>query len=251
MSANGAAPEQKRRLSDAVGIGSKDRDLVVGDPRKSLHDLRILSNTTTSRLDNTYYSVLEKLSVLQASIASLKELSLIARQLNEDFDEDSQAVAKEIQEQIKAFGDFQAPQTKIEALQARIQTGREKVNKLGARVEVIRKRAEGWAKVEDQWQEKTRKRIKLFWALSAITLVVLVGLLIVQYTPARTPVPGLGLIDGLNGHGIKTGVLDLERGLVNESLTIETQVSKALGGLRKAPDNSLEDDPRLKVFDEL
>lgn len=224
-------------------------DVSPRDPRKSLHDLRILSNTTTSRLDNTYYSVLEKLSLLQASIASLKELSLIARQLNEDFDEDSQAVAREIQDQIKAFGDFQVPQTKIEALQARIQTGREKVNKLGARVEVIRKRAEGWAKVEDQWQEKTRKRIKLFWALSAIALVVLVGLLILQYTPARSPGPGI--IDGLNANGIKAGMLDLERGLVNESLTIETQVSNVLEGLRKTPDDSLEDDPRLKVFDEL
>lgn len=31
MSANGAAPEQrKRQLSDAIGEGSKDRDLVVG-----------------------------------------------------------------------------------------------------------------------------------------------------------------------------------------------------------------------------
>jgi hypothetical protein len=30
MSANEAAPEQKKRLSDAIGIGSKDRDLVVG-----------------------------------------------------------------------------------------------------------------------------------------------------------------------------------------------------------------------------
>ncbi|KFY21797.1 hypothetical protein V493_07103 [Pseudogymnoascus sp. VKM F-4281 (FW-2241)] len=249
MSANGAAPEQRRRLSDTIGMGNKDRDLVVEDPRKALHDLRILSNTTTSRLDNTYYSVLEKLSVLQASIASLKELSLIARQLNEDFDEDSQAVAREIQEQINAFGDFQAPQTKIEALQARIKSGREKVNRLGARVEVIRKRAEGWAKVEDQWQEKTRKRIKLFWALSAITLVALVGLLIFQYTPARSPGPSI--MDGLNVHDIKTGLLEIEKGLVNESLKIETQISKVLDGLRKTPDDSLEDDPRLKVFDEL
>lgn len=174
---------------------------------------------------------------------------MIARQLNEDFDDDSQAVATEIQEQIRAFGDFQAPQTKIEALQARIKTGREKVNKLGARVEVIRKRAEGWAKVEDQWQEKTRKRIKLFWALSATIVVVLVGLLIFQYTPARSPGPSI--VDGLNPRAITAGMLDLERGLVNESMEIETRVSKVLEGLRKTPDNSLEDDPRLKVFDEL
>ncbi|KFY05003.1 hypothetical protein O988_00345, partial [Pseudogymnoascus sp. VKM F-3808] len=30
MSANGAAPEQRKRLSDAIGMGSKDRDLIVG-----------------------------------------------------------------------------------------------------------------------------------------------------------------------------------------------------------------------------
>jgi BMFP domain-containing protein YqiC len=193
--------------------------------------------------------VLEKLSALQASIASLKELSLIARQLNEDFDNDSQAVTKEIQEQIRAFEEFQAPQIRIEALQARIYTGREKVNKLGARVEVIRKRAEGWAKVEEQWQEKTRKRIKLFWGLSALALVVLVGLLISQYTPARSQ--GSGIVDGLSAraHDITTSILDLEKGLINESLAITSP--KVLGGLRKTPDDSLEDDPRLKIFDEL
>lgn len=176
---------------------------------------------------------------------------MIARQLNEDFDNDSQAVTKEIQEQIRAFEGFQAPQIRIEALQARIHTGREKVNKLGARVEVIRKRAEGWAKVEEQWQEKTRKRIKLFWGLSALALVVLVGLLISQYTPARSQ--GSGIVGGLSAraHDITTNILDLEKGLINESLAITSQIPKVLGGLRKTPDDSVEDDPRLKVFDEL
>lgn len=219
------------------------------DLRKSLNDLHALSNTTTNRLDNTYYSVLEKLSILQASIASLKELSLMARQLNEDFDNDSQTITREFQEQLKGFEGFQAQHNTIEDLQSRIQAGRDKVNRLRGRVEVVRKRAERWSKVEEQWQEKTRKRIRLLWSLSVMALVVLVSFLIFQYTPARNQGPGV--MKGLDVPSIAARLSDFEQNLLDESLAISRQASEVLEELRKAPDAPSEEDSQLKAFDEL
>jgi len=219
------------------------------DLRKSLQDLRALSNATTSRLDNTYYTVLETFSTLQSSIASLKELSLLASQLDNDFNNESESIIKDIQEQVDGFEGFDAQQKNIEIMQYRIQSGREKVKKLADRVEVVRKKEEVWAKVEGQWQKKTRKRIKLFWALSAICLVVLLGLLIFQYTPGRTQ--EAGLMKGLSVPDVAAGISGLQRDLLNESLTLKRQASKVLDELRKVPDAPSEDAPRLRAFDEL
>jgi Sec-independent protein translocase protein TatA len=212
------------------------------DLRKSLQDLRALSNTTTSRLDNTYYTVLETFSTLQSSITSLKELSLLASQLDNDFNNESESITKEIQEQLDGFEGFDAQQKNIETMQYRIQSGREKVKKLADRVEVVRKKEEAWAKVEGQWQKKTRKRIRLFWSLSAICLVVLLGILIFQYTPGRTPEAGPDVAAGISG---------LQRDLLNESLTLKRQASSVIDEIRKVPDAASEDEPRLRAFDEL
>jgi hypothetical protein len=173
----------------------------------------------------------------------------MARQLNDDFNNESESIIKDIQEQLEGFEGFDAQQKKIEVMQSRIQTGREKVNKLADRVEVMRKKAEGWAKVEEQWQEKTRKRIKLFWALSAISLVVLLALLIFQYTPTRAQ--GSGVAKGLNVPSVAASISGLERNLLNETLILKRQASNILNESRKVPDAPLEDDPRLRAFDEL
>ena len=48
-------------------------------------ELDSFSTTTTRRLDDTYYSVLEKLGTLQSTIAALKELAGLSAQMNDTF----------------------------------------------------------------------------------------------------------------------------------------------------------------------
>lgn len=250
MPQDGTGVDEKVKPEVAPSTAEKAENAVAARSlRKSLQELRILSNNTTSRLDNTYYSVLEKFSALQSTVAALQELSLVARRLNDDFNEESQTITKEVQDQIDAFQGFEAQQRKIETLQSRIQIGTDKVDKLAARVEVVRKRAEGWATVEEQWQEKTRRRIRLFWAISATTLLVLLGLLIFQYTPARTLGPGV--LKGFDPPDVGDVVSKLEADVFNDSFTLKRQASHVLDELRRVPDAPLEDDPRLKAFDEL
>src|SRR5437016_3208943 len=111
-------------------------------------NLNALSNTTTRRLDNTYYSILEKLSMLQSTISSLKELANMTRALKTDFKAESDEVVSDVSAQLDTFSDFSEQEKRIEALQERIKKGREKIKVLANRVDVVKERVEGWERAE-------------------------------------------------------------------------------------------------------
>lgn len=217
--------------------------------RKSLVDLNTLSNNTTSRLDNTYYNVLEKLSILHGTIASLRELATLTRQLNNDFIKESTEVVQDIENQLDGFEDFHPQERKIENLEHRIERGREKAHMLGDRVDVVKQKIERWERVESEWQQRTRKRLKFLWAITAVALLLLVGLVAFQYTPARTHGPGT--LRGFNVSNITVNIPELEDVFGNETQSLKRPAIDALEKLRQVPEDELEDDPRLRAFDEL
>ena len=122
--------------------------------------------------------------------------------------------------------------------------GKKKVEKLSERVDVVRQRTTTWSRVEASWEEKTRRRIKLFWALSAVVLVLVVGGMIWQYTPARQ-----GGVEEIKVPIGKEGVKEVVGQLVNESLERRGEEKRVLDELRKG--RELKEDERLKIFDEL
>ncbi|KAK7755277.1 hypothetical protein SLS62_002782 [Diatrype stigma] len=204
---------------------TKDREKMastITGLSEALMDLGQFSTTTTRRLDDTYYAVLEKLGMLQSTIISLKELADNSQDLNEVFKAESREVTADIGSQLDAFGQFDDQQKLIEDLQGRIQAGREKVQALSERVGIVQKRIEGWGLADKEWQERTRKRLKVIW-LIMLTLGCIVTLLFVsaKYGPgileassatdltsgknaARPPLSGLPS-DGSKGVEIRTG----------------------------------------------
>lgn len=236
------------RMSPGYGNGLYTDD-IHSELRKSLVDLNTLSNTTTSRLDNTYYNVLEKLSILHSIIASLKELATLTRQLNDDFIKESTEVVKDIEIQLDGFGDFHPQERKIENLEHRIEAGREKAHMLGDRVDLVKQKIERWERVESEWQQRTRKRLKFLWAITAVALLLLAGLVAFQYTPARTHGPGT--LRGFNVSNISENIPELEDVFGNETQSLKRSAIDTLKKLRRVPEEELEDDPRLRAFDEL
>lgn len=177
-------------------------------------------------------------------------MSTSAAKLNDEFAKDSEGLTKELQQQLDAFQEFATQHKSIESLQSRIVKGQVKVNKLSERVEDVRHRAEAWSRVEAQWEESTRRRIKLFWAISAAVLILVVGLLVFQYGPSRQP-PGLTKSARAPEMTEMTeDVNELERDLATESMAIRKQTKAVVDDLR-GPERSFQDDPRLRVFDEL
>jgi hypothetical protein len=211
--------------------------------RKLLLDLNTLSNDTTRRLDTAYYSVHEKLGMLHSTIASLKDLARRTRNLNDEFKLESQGIVADIETQLVSFENFSVQGKKVKELQKRIEAGRQIVQALGTRVDVVKTKIEGWERVEMEWQQRTRKRLKILWAFIGLATLVFVLFLIFQYTPTRTQDPGV-----LYGFDIKNSTPGLGEKLSNETLRIAVDV---LERLRRGVDEGLGDDPRLRGFDEL
>ncbi|KAI1466794.1 uncharacterized protein F4812DRAFT_451717 [Daldinia caldariorum] len=170
--------------------------------RKSLVELGDFSISTTMRLDDTYYSVLERLRILQNTIVSLKGLTTMSQELDESFKAESQGLVDELEQQAKSFGHFDDQQRRIEELQGRIHAGRDMVETLSKRVDVVRERIEGWERADMEWQEKTRKRLKIVWIITSVIVFSLILLLVIaQYAPSSGDISGVPDLTSSNEQG--------------------------------------------------
>src|SRR5208282_2689046 len=174
------------------------------------------------------------------------ELAALTRKLNEDFIKESTEVVRDIEIQLDSFEDFHGQERRIEDLEHRIETGREKAHMLGDRVELVKQKIERWEKVEGEWQQRTRKRLKIIWVVIAVTVLILLGLVAFQYTLARTQGPGT--LHGFNMSNISINISRIENILSNETQSLKRSTLDALEELQRAPEEGLQDDPRLRAF---
>lgn len=237
----------KRPLRTGEVKEERERGVLrANELRNALLGLNTLSNNTTRRLDNSYYSVLEKLSVLQSTITSLKELAGMTKGLNQEFKDDSQDLVRDVQAQLEGFEEFKEQEKRITDLQRRVKAGRERTKLLGERVDVVKNRVDGWEKAEGEWQERTRKNFRILWVVVSVVTTVVFAVVVLRYMPPMTaPEPP----KGMNTTGLLGRIPDFEA-FKNESQVSRREVEERLeGGSRfiAQPDEN----PRLRVFDEL
>ena len=189
--------------------------------------------------------------MLQNTVSSLKELAGMAKELNEEFKSESEEFVSDIRIQLDGFEGFEEQEEKIAGRQARIVQGIDRIKMLGGRVDVVRDRVEGWEKAEFEWQEKTRKRLRVLWTVMLICAVLVVALMVFQYTPARTQGPGV--IQGMNASEQLEMKIPTMEEIGNETFNLTRETSDALKGLRDGDEEEerLVDDPRLRLLDEL
>lgn len=113
---------------------------------------------------------------------------------------------------------------------------------------LVQQKIDRWEKVESEWRMRTRKRLKALWVIMSVAVFVLLGLLVFQYTPARTQGPGV--LRGLNISNFSEALPELEERLGNETLNLKRSAENVLERLTKTQEK-VEEDPRLRVFDEL
>jgi chromosome segregation ATPase len=94
------------------------------------------------KLDDVYYSILERLSSLQNTIGGLQDLAAQTKDLRETFDDDAKTIEKDIGKQVVAFGGFSKQKSKIEELESRIRDGRTRTERLTERLEIARDRVQ-------------------------------------------------------------------------------------------------------------
>ncbi|KAK2629459.1 hypothetical protein QTJ16_000279 [Diplocarpon rosae] len=221
--------------------------------RSALTSLTSLSNATTRQLDTAYYSVLEKVSALHSTIASLSELASLTRGLTEEFSTETQELVADVSTQVEGFAGFEDQEQRIGDLKQRVERGREKIKSLGDRVEIVRDRVEGWEIREKEWQDRTRRRLRALWVGFVIVLAALGVGVAIQWTPGTRSQSQMKVL-GMHGEGNPSGLLGKlpDSGAAREALKNESQRRKMevkkriIEGTKEA-----EDDPRLRIFDEL
>lgn len=140
-----------------------------------MNTLYTLSNKTKDRLDQSYFSVLERTITLKNTITSMREIAGLTKDLNEVFKDESEEVVREIETSLTGLVDLEAHQQRIEALAASVQKGRQKIKTLADRVDVVKDKVDAWERSELDWQERTRKRLKVLWIIMAVCGLVFLG----------------------------------------------------------------------------
>lgn len=113
--------------------------------------------STTRRLDDTYYSILEKVSHLHSTIDGLQELLTLTKKLGDEFASDGDELVDEVNNSLDSIGDFESQARLLEDFEARITAGKEKAARLNERLETARKRVEGREKLEEEWRASVNR----------------------------------------------------------------------------------------------
>jgi len=128
--------------------------MVYRELRSSLQILSDQSLKVSRHLDNTYYSILEKVSLWRQTIGSLQELAGLTKELHDNFEADTQGLAEDIKGQFEGFDNFDAQQEQVTALETRIKAGQEKADALHARLAAAQERVEARAKAEEELEAR-------------------------------------------------------------------------------------------------
>lgn len=170
----------------------------------SLQSLTEQSLKTSRRLDDTYYSILEKVSTLRQTIGNLQELYDLTKELHENFQTDTQEIVEDVQGQLAGFQNFDAQQQQVKDLEERIRSGKEKAESLTTRLEDAKKRVDLQAKLEAEGEARTTRmyntppvsmviltdqtgRLRVLWGtLSIIAGVIIIIILLQQLKPIHS-----------------------------------------------------------------
>ncbi|PHH77867.1 hypothetical protein CDD82_3311 [Ophiocordyceps australis] len=232
-----ANKEQRLRL-EQERASMRDKCLM-----QSLTELNVFSASMTKRLDERYYAVLEKMSMLQNTVAAMKVLAETSRNICDSFDKDTKELHGEIVEQLRAVSCLDPQEARISELLNRIHQDRSRIKALTDRIDIVRERVEGWERADRAWQENTRRRLKIIWSITSVATILVIALAVsVNGGRVATHAPGSGSLGRPLGGWLNSSF----NGSQNGSQAQESGTGDGLScTLRR------DDDERLRAFDEL
>lgn len=129
------------------------------DLRKALQSLSDQSLKTSRRLDDTHYSILEKVAVLRQTIGTLQELSSLTKELQVNFESDTKELVEDVTGQVEGFDGLKTQQEQVASLEERIKAGKERADALTERLAQAKQRVDARAKAEAEWQAVNTRMI--------------------------------------------------------------------------------------------
>ncbi|GFP52520.1 hypothetical protein TASIC1_0001067200 [Trichoderma asperellum] len=213
--------------------------------KQSVTDLHNFSAEVSQQVEQIHHVLLEKTSGLQVMVGALKDLAQASCDLQVGFDRAARELETDITKQIYNIGHFDSQKSTIDALQSRINEGRQSVNELAARVDKVRALVEGWERADRAWQEKTRKRLRITWAaLSLVLCLVALLFMLFNYSSQNAEL----VTEPATQSVWRNTTPELK---IHHDAKQSLPTSKERSEAKLAWEAPLADDEPLRIFDEL
>ena len=170
----------KQVKAEDVARAKKENEKREEQLRESLKSVEEVGMSSTRQLDDTYYTILEKASILRSTVASLQQLADESRKMHSSFQEDTSKLERHTKENMKSFGNLQQQEKKINELVAKLQDSRNKTNEINDRLESARLRVEAFEERENEKQAKRRIRWHVTWMTCVGILVLIIAILLAR-----------------------------------------------------------------------
>ncbi|KAF2173232.1 hypothetical protein M409DRAFT_17178 [Zasmidium cellare ATCC 36951] len=167
-------PKRKVRPIDVKRVRDQNEQREE-ELRESLKTVEEAAMSSTRQLDDTYYSILEKASILRSTVASLSQLTDESRRLHASFTTDTSQLVSETKRNLNAFGNFAGQESTINTLVAHLKSSKDHTNALNARLEAARNRIEAYEKREKEKQKKRRKNWWIVWGVLLGFVMLVLG----------------------------------------------------------------------------
>jgi hypothetical protein len=217
-----------------------------------------------------YYSILEKMANVQSTISTLQDLSDLTKKLCHGFEEDAIEIQREVQDQLDGFGGFNTQKSRIESLEWRLKSSQETTATLTDRLDAAHERLRVLEAQEAEVQATISRKLgqfymfvcwcwltclltvqlRIFWGILGGALATLLALLILHNFTPPADYTGIApsVINATPPVEVKenTSVLDgTIMSLRTSSSTCRTRSTSP------AYINEIDEDPRLRLFEEL
>ncbi|KAK5742527.1 hypothetical protein LTR17_003330 [Elasticomyces elasticus] len=149
--------------------------------RRSLKQVEELGMSSTRQLDDTYYAILEKASILRSTVASLQQLAEESKKMRGQFDEGTKKLEEDTTKTLAGFKNFDEQERTIEELVEKLKTSKSDTTKLNERLEFARKRVEAFEKREREKRSKRRKQWHATWGTLVSVIVLIVAILVFKH----------------------------------------------------------------------
>lgn len=148
--------------------------------RASLKNIEEVAMSSTRQLDDTYYTILEKASLLRATVESLQNLAEETREMHSSFQGQASKLESDTKDSLRAFENFDSQEKAITELVSQLKSSKEQRNQLDQRLEAARNRVEAYEMREKERKKSRRKRWSVVWAVLLASLGIIIALLMAK-----------------------------------------------------------------------
>ncbi|KAK3722167.1 hypothetical protein LTR37_002600 [Vermiconidia calcicola] len=173
-------PVQRVLRPEEVAKAKKENAKREEELRESLKGVEEVGMSSTRQLDDTYYAILEKASMLRSTVASLQRLADECRTAHASFEEDTTKLERDTKQNVESFGNFDHQEKRINELVDKLQQSRGRTNQLNDRLESARLRVEAYEKKENVQQSRRRTRWHIIWATLLGVVLLFVSILLAR-----------------------------------------------------------------------